>query len=62
MCAADSGDTLSTPVSSVFDFEPGESAGLDEAERFGRTAEADIPEFLDIAGGLLWKDMSSPNR
>jgi hypothetical protein len=37
---------VSAPTLSFFDFVLGEPADFGEAGRFGRTAEADIPEFL----------------
>jgi hypothetical protein len=50
VCAAISGETLSAPSLSSLAEAPGELVAL-EAERAGRTAEADIPEFLEMAGG-----------
>jgi len=47
--AAISGETLSAPDLSSLPEAPGE-LGAPEVWRAGRTAEADIPEFLEKAG------------
>src|SRR4030088_927970 len=52
--AASSGETLSAPRLSSLE-APGE-LGASEAERAGRTAEADIPEFLGWQGEQPSKD------
>jgi hypothetical protein len=48
--AAISGETLSAPRWSS-SLEGLDELGAPEGERAGRTAEADIPEFLKMAGG-----------
>jgi hypothetical protein len=48
--AAISGETLSVPRRSSL-LEAPDELGAPEVERAGRTAEADIPEFLEMAGG-----------
>src|SRR6202030_479131 len=50
-----SGAALREPRSSLVDFALRVLAP-DEPERAGLTAEADIPEFLEMAGGILSKD------
>jgi hypothetical protein len=52
--AAISGETLSAPSLSSLVEAPDELDAPEE-ERAGRTAEADIPEFLEMAGGTTFE-------